>query len=221
MHDGLPANDPGLFECMYNMRAMRRLKPDPVPREMIDQLVEAATRAPSGQNTQRWAFLVITEAEGRTFFGERYRHWFRTLLGDRISELEADTKAARQMGAALYLADHMTEVPLLIIACGKRDWPFAVPEAERVGLAPPSYGSIYPAVQNLLLACRGLGLGASLTTVHQMFEGELRAHFGIPDDYGIVASVPIGFPRGNFGPVTREPVATKMHLERWGVHPER
>ena len=109
----------------------------------------------------------------------------------------------------------MPEVPLLILACGKRDWPFAVPEDMRVGLAPPSYGSVYPAVQNLLLACRGLGLGASLTTLHQMFESELHDYFGIPDDYGVVASIPIGFPKGNFGPVRRRPVAIKTHRERW------
>ncbi len=211
--------DPGLFECMYNMRAMRRLKPDPVPEAMIEKILDAAVRAPSGQNTQRWAFLVVTADEGRKFFGERYRHWFRKLLGDRMPPDDDDSSPARQARAALHLADHMTEVPLLIMALGKRDWPFRVPPEERVGLAPPSYGSIFPAVQNLLLACRGLGLGASLTTVHQMFEGELREYFGIPDDYGIVATIPIGFPMGRFGPVRRDPVSSKTHRDRWGNQP--
>ena len=85
-----------------------------------------------------------------------------------------------------------------------------------MGLAPPSYGSIYPAVQNILLACRGLGLGASLTTTHQMFEQEMHEFFGIPLEYGVVAAIPIGFPMGKFGPVTRAPVAEKTHYERWG-----
>ena len=210
MHD-----DPGLFECMYSMRAMRRLKPDPVPEAMVERLLEAATRAPSGQNTQPWAFLVVTEEAGRRFFGEKYRSWMRKLSRGREPAPDDRSQRAREIRAARHLGDHMPEVPLLILACGKRDWPFAVPEDRRVGHAPPSYGSVYPAVQNLLLACRGLGLGASLTTLHQMFESELHDYFGIPDDYGVVASIPIGFPQGNFGPVRRHPVASKTHRERW------
>lgn len=210
MHD-----DPGLFECMYSMRAMRRLKPDPVPEAMVERILEAATRAPSGQNTQPWAFLVVTEEAGRRFFGEKYRCWMRKLSGGRELAPDDRSQRAREIRAARHLGDHMPEVPLLILACGKRDWPFSVPENKRVGHAPPSYGSVYPAVQNLLLACRGLGLGASLTTLHQMFEPELHDYFAIPDDYGVVASIPIGFPKGNFGPVRRHPVASKTHYERW------
>lgn len=208
-------DDPGLFECMYSMRAMRRLKPDPVPSAMVERILEAATRAPSGQNTQPWAFVVVTEEAGRRFFGEKYRYWMRKLSGGRAPARDDRSQRAREIRAARHLGDHMPDVPLLILACGKRDWPFAVPEERRVGHAPPSYGSVYPAVQNLLLACRGLGLGASLTTLHQMFESELHDYFGIPDDYGVVASIPIGFPQGNFGPVRRHPVASKAHYERW------
>ena len=91
-----------------------------------------------------------------------------------------------------------------------------VPPAARVGLAPPSYGSIYPAVQNILLAARGLGLGASLTTMHQMFEPEMQAFFGIPEEWGVVAVLPIGYPQGKFGPVTRAPAPSKTHFNRWG-----
>lgn len=209
-------DDPGLFECMFNMRAMRRLKTDPVPDEIIDKVLEAATMAPSGQNTQRWAFLVVTDTEGKAWFGERYRDWMYRLMGDHMPEADDSGKNARQMRAAIHLADHMHEVPAIIMAFGKRDWPFNVPAEKRVGLAPPSYGSIYPAVQNLLLACRGLGLGASLTTLHQMFQDELYDHFGIPEDYGIVATIPVGYPEGNFGPVTRRPVSEKAHYGRWG-----
>ena len=213
-------NDPGLFECMLNMRAMRRLKKDPVPQHMIDTILTAATHAPSGQNTQRWSFLVITDDEGRAFYGHHYKYWLYKLMGDHAPPEGDTSKAARQMNAAIHLADHMHEVPLIILACGKRDWPFVVPEEERVGLAPPSYGSIYPAVQNLLLACRGLGLGASLTTMHQMFEEELYEFFGIPEEYGVVAGIPIGFPEGNFGPVRRRPITEKAHNGRWGIQYE-
>ena len=210
--------EPGLFECMFSMRAMRRLKPDPIPQATIEKLLQAATQAPSGQNTQPWAFLVLTEAADRQFFADHYRHWFHKLAGgNAMPDADDRSKRARQMRAAGHLADHMHEVPLIVLAFGKRDWPFVVPKDKRVGLAPPSYGSIYPAVQNLLLACRGLGLGASLTTMHQMFQAELYEHFEIPQDYGVVASIPIGYPQGNFGPVSRRPLEEKVHYGRWNV----
>ena len=85
-----------------------------------------------------------------------------------------------------------------------------------MGQAPPSYGSIYPCVQNILLACRALGLGASLTTIHHMFEAELHKRFGIPDDLGIVALLPIGYPQGTFGPVSRQPAEELTHFDTWG-----
>lgn len=208
--------DPGLFETMHSLRAMRRLKPDPVPPALIDRILDAAIRAPSGQNTQPWAFLVVTEADGKRFFGERYRHWLYERFGEQITRDDPRSSLGRSINAARHLADHMHEVPVLLMVMGKRDWPFAVPAAERRGKAPPSYGSVYPCVQNILLAARGLGLGASLTTMHQMFEDELHAHFGIPLEYGVVAVIPIGYPQGRFGPVSREPATNKTHYEQWG-----
>lgn len=210
------ADELSAFEAMRTMRAMRRLKPDPVPDEVLRELLDTAIRAPSGQNTQRWAFVVLRDPEARRFFGERYRHWIHKLMGDRMPAPDDDSKGARSLRAAVHLADHMSEVPVIVLACGKRDWPFAIPRDKRVGKAPPSYGSVYPAVQNLLIGCRARGLGASLTTVHQMFEAELLEHLGIPEEYGVVASIPIGYPEGRFGPVTRNPVGTVTHFDRWG-----
>lgn len=208
--------DPGLFETMHTLRAMRRLKPDPVPDALLRKVLAAGVCAPSGQNLQRWAFVVVTDEAGRRFFGERYLHWMRDRFADALRTIDYATPMGRTVKAAMHLAEHMHEAPVLLVCCGKRDWPFAVPPAARVGKAPPSYGSIYPCVQNILLACRGLGLGASLTTMHQMFEDEMHAFFGIPADYGVVAVIPIGFPAGRFGPVTREPAEHKTHFNRWG-----
>lgn len=210
------SNDPGVFETMHTLRSMRRLKTDPVPAEMIHKILDAGIRAPSGQNTQRWAFLVLTEADGKKFFGERYHHWMVERFGDMLADVNYATPLGRSVKAAMHLAEHMHEAPVLLMVCGKRDWPFSVAEEDRVGVAPPSYGSIYPCVQNILLACRALGLGASLTTMHQMFEEEMHERFSIPTDYGVVATIPIGFPLGKFGPVSREPIETKTHFERWG-----
>jgi len=207
-----------IFHVMHTMRAMRRLKPDPVPDAMIRQVLDAAVCAPSGQNLQRWAFLVVDDPEGKRFFGERYDYWLRSRFADVLERVDWTSREGRLMKAALHLSEHMHEVPLLLFCCGVRDWPFAVPAAQRTGLAPPSYGSIYPAVQNVLLACRALGLGASLTTMHQMFEPEMHEFFGIPATHGVVAVIPIGFPVGRFGPVAREPAASKTHYGRWGGH---
>lgn len=211
------SDDPGLFATLHSMRAMRRLKPDPVPDAVLLKVLEAGTCAPSGQNLQRWAFLVVTDDAGKRFFGERYRHWLHARFGAALeTAADADNALGRSVKAALHLADHMHEAPVLLFCCGVRDWPFAVPPEAREGLAPPSYGSIYPAVQNILLACRGLGLGASLTTMHQMFEPEMHEFFGIPHTHGVVAVIPIGYPRGKFGPVSRDPAPTKTHFNRWG-----
>ena len=84
-------------------------------------------------------------------------------------------------------------------------------------MAPPNYGAIYPCVQNILLACRAVGLGAALTTMHQVFEEEMCARFEIPDEYGVVVTIPIGYPLGNFGPVTRRPLDEVTYLDRWGA----
>ena len=114
------------------------------------------------------------------------------------------------------MAAHMHEALVLLFCCGVGDWPFNVPAEQCEGLAPPSHASIYPCVQNILLACRGLGLGASLTTMHQMFEAELHTFFGVPPTHGVVAVIPIGFPMGKCGPLSREPVETKTHFKHWG-----
>jgi len=207
--------DTDVFEILHTMRAMRKLKKDPVPREMIDKILDAGIRAPSGQNTQPWAFLVIEDEEGKNFFGERYNYWLKERFGERLKKT-ADNKEGRSIDAAVHLAENMHTAPVLLMVMGLRDWPFKVPKEERVGLAPPSYGSVYPCVQNILIACRALGLGASLTTMHQMFEEEIHDYYEIPKTYGIVSVIPVGFPIGNFGPVTREPISKKAHYGKWG-----
>jgi nitroreductase len=117
----------------------------------------------------------------------------------------------------IHLAEHLHEAPLLLFVCGHRDWPAAVPVDKRVGKAPAPYGSIYPCAQNILLACRAVGLGASLTTIHHMFEEELATQLGVPDEVSLVALLPIGFPKGHFGPVTRKPTQDLTHFDHWGI----
>jgi len=208
-------DNPRFFDLVGNMRAMRRLKPDPVPDELLWKVLEAGVQAPSGMNTQPWAFVVIRDAERKQWFAERYGAGIRSRFGS--FEIPDDSSPfARQARALFYQVEHMHEFPVLLLVCGKRDWPFKVPEHERVGLAPPNYGAVYPCVQNILLACRAVGLGAALTTMHQVFEDELHAHFEIPTDYGVVVTMPIGWPLGKFGPVTRKPAREVTYFDRWG-----
>ncbi len=207
----------GLFETLYSLRAMRRLKPDPVPEDLIRRVIEAGTQAPSGANTQPWQFIVVRDAETKRFIQARYYRSMLARFGGLLEFIDnPDIAAARNLKASMHLAEYFHQVPVLLVVCGERDWPAQIPENERIGKAPPSYGSIYPCVQNILLACRALGLGASLTTAHTSFESELAEHLGVPEEYGTVVIVPIGYPLGKFGPITRLPVEEVTSYDRWG-----
>jgi nitroreductase len=205
------------FELVGNVRAMRKLKPDPVPRELLQKVLDAGVKAASGMNTQPWSFLVIREAAGKQWFADHYKMAMESRFHiDASADPGNSSEGAGQLRAIQYQMNHMGEFPLLLVICGLRDWPFKVPESERVGLAPPNYGAIYPCVQNILLACRAVGLGAALTTMHQVFEEELMARFNIPEEWGVVVTMPIGYPMGNFGPVKRRPAELVTYYDRWG-----
>lgn len=205
------------FDLVGNMRAMRRLKSDPVPVDLLRKVLDAGIKAPSGMNSQPWAFLLIRDAEAKRWFADHYTAAIESRFGGVVDDRQGDDSArARQLRALRFQMDHMHEFPVLLIVCGLRDWPFRVPESERVGLAPPNYGAIYPCVQNILLACRALGLGAALTTMHQVFEEELHERFEIPIEYGVVVTIPIGYPIGKFGPVRRKPAENVTYFDHWG-----
>lgn len=214
--------DPGLFEILSSTRAIRRLKPEPVPLELIRKILDAGTKAPSGLNTQPWEFIVIRDEETKRWFQENYLRVATERFGELRDWLAGETTAdARLLRAVFRQAEHMHEVPVLLLVCGHRDWPFWIADQERVGTPPPPYGAIFPCVQNILLAARALGLGAAVTTMHRMFEGELEAYLGVPPDVAIVAALPIGFPAGRFGPVRRVPAEDLTHFDRWGERTPR
>lgn len=205
-----------VFEIMRTTRPMRRLSPDPVPDELIERVLDAGTWAPNSLNAQPYRFLVMRDRESVAFFAERYDKAIKRGFAGLTLDPADNSPRARNIRVALSFGERMADVPVLLVICGVRDWPFAVPQDQRVGVPPPSYGSVYPCVQNMLLACRALGLGASLTTIHQLFEGELCARWAIPDDYGIVAVLPVGYPLGRFGPVGRRPSREITWHARWG-----
>ncbi|MGH7935076.1 MAG: nitroreductase family protein [Candidatus Binataceae bacterium] len=205
-----------LYEALYTTRAMRRLKPDPVPREIILKIIEAATMSPSNSNRQPWIFVVVTEAETKHFVAERYKQaWQAHYLtpGKRLAlHTQPDTPEGRSLKSANYLANHLAQAPVLIFACVKR-----YNDAARAGR--PMYGSIYPAVQNLCLAARGHGLGTSITGLHHVFGREIDQLLGVPDNYANEVLIPMGYPQGRWDRPARKPAAEVTFFERWGNRP--
>ena len=191
-----------LFEVIDTQRGIRYFKPDPVPDELINRLLEAAVKAPSGGAKQGWSFIVIRDPETRRKIGDLYRAGSRFEIGTDLT-----AQARRAYGGAQHLEDHIEEVPVLILACIQAD-PGTTPSA----------ASIFPAVQNILLAARGLGLGSVLTTRQTRFEKEIKQLLSIPDDVTTMALLPIGFPADGtrYGPTRRKPLEEVAFVERWG-----
>ena len=201
-----------LFDILRTTRAMRRLKPDPVPDELIVKILEAGTCAANGGNQQSWHFLVVKDVAIK----KAVQVWYRKALDEFVAPIHAahgppagsnEEKYRRQLQAVEYLTEHYHEAPVWIVACINH------------GESTPSRmdgASIYPAVQNMLLAARALGLGASLTTRHLCFEQEAQAALNLPPGYVSYAILPVGYSLGNFGPVGRGRLGDVVSLDRVG-----
>jgi nitroreductase len=199
-----------LFEIIRTTRSMRRLKPDPVPNDLIRKILEAGVCAPSGGNMQRWRFLVIRDASTKQTVGAYYKRAWDEVVAPRYRAGEPAPGTSRErflrlLDAAEYLAAHIHEAPVWIVPCLEGTMPTRT-----------SGSSIYPAVQNMLLAARALGLGATLTTLYLNFEKEVEAALGLPPDWRSYALLPIGYPMGRFGPVRRIALADVVYEDRWG-----
>lgn len=200
-----------LFEILGTTRSMRRLKPDPVPDALINQILQAGACAANGGNAQHWRFLVVKDPAIKKAVQVWYKKAFDEVVGPRYATsapppgIDAP-RFARQHAAVQYLTEHFHEAPVWIVACiaGDRQptrW---------------SGASIYPAVQNMLLAARALGLGSTLTTRHLRHEKEAEAALGLPPGVHSYAILPIGYPMGKFGPVGRGKLADFVYQDRWG-----
>ncbi|MFT4583984.1 MAG: nitroreductase [Gammaproteobacteria bacterium] len=212
----------GLFEAIYSTRSMRRLKPDPIPREVMEKIIEAAVHAPSGSNFQNWAFVVVEAADDKRFIRDRYLKYYRELerLGS-IPSMDAIPEERRRMFAtATHLAEHMDEVPVLLLACTGTDFPTYADANNPRSVTATLHASIYPAVQNILLAARALGVGATLTTLHYFFEEELKERLEIPADKEVAGLIPMGYPHGRFGPTTRRRGQDVTHWGSWQTGPD-
>jgi nitroreductase len=203
-----------LNEALYTTRAMRRVKPDPVPEDVVKRMLDAAIRSPSGGNTQNWRFVTVTRPDLRAEMGRLYAEaWVelnRTVYAGKREQAEqsGDEQTVRVMRSSQWLADHFGEVPLVVLAYHRND---------------PTGASIYPAVWNLMLAARGAGVGTTLTTILGAFRhDEVAALLGVPVEKGWrnAAAVPCGYPLGRWGLAKRAPAQAVTYADEWGSSPE-
>ena len=208
--DGLDVTTLGvdvpLLEGIRTTRAIRRLRSDPVPLALVRKVCEAGTFAPSGGNRQPWKFIAVLDAERRRWIAERYRKVFHGYIAPAVEAAKAPDfpeAGRRNQRAAIHLADHLHEAPVLLFVAG---W-------TRRG--EPQLQALMPAVQNVLLACRAVGLGASLTTLHRSFGEECDRFLGLPEGCPSCALLPIGWPLGRYGRPPRRPVDECFFLDHY------
>mgnify|MGYP001822015149 FL=1 len=209
-----------LYDAMSTLRAVRRLRPDPIPEETLNRVFTAATWAPSGGNQQGWRIVAVSDATSRTALQELYRPlWDNYVLQaeQRLQGMPTDVieKTRKALAAGTYLSQHLHEVPVIAVFCFNPEY-MSVTDA---GLDRPSVvggGSVYPAVQNLLLACRNEGLGCVLTTLLCLEETAVKELLDIPANWHTCAHIPIGYPVGTgHGPISRNAVEQMVSWDRF------
>jgi nitroreductase len=203
-----------LREALYTTRAMRRLKPDPVPLDVQARILDAAVRAPSGGNMQNWRFLLIDDPAVKTALAAIYRDCMNTVwtkfYPDRIAAAAADPDSVesrqfvRMKASADHLTAHFDQVPLLLFGFALHD---------------TSGGSIFPAIWNAMLAARGEGVGAALTSAMVFRADDVMVALGVPADEGwrFAACVTLGYPTGRWGVAERLPAHEVAFRNRWGA----
>jgi len=240
----IPDSDARLFDVMYTCRAMRRLRPDPVPEETLLALVDAAMHGPSGSNAQNWRFVIVRDRAQKERMHALWRktwNFYMDTVGAADPRPGEDLAARNRMAAAAtWQLEHFLEIPAFVCVCIARDELMAktmsspstaMKLVRHFGLgglgkllaSMPRIGGLadgataYPAVQNLLLAARALGLGAVLTTQQFFVPGQFEQVLGLPSTVTLAAIIPIGWPMGKFGPVSRPAPRAVVSWDRYGA----
>jgi nitroreductase len=212
---------PELYDALLTTRAMRRFADRPVADEVVEAVLRAAVQAPSGGNIQPYQFLVVTDPERRANLAGIYlRAWERyqpavAAVTPPARTDEAARAQRRNIEASDHLARTLGEVPVLVLVLVPRI-SMAVSDEQGEMDVGPVYASVYPAVQNLILAARAHGLGTVLTTVYRVYEDEVRAVCDIPDRYEVAALLPLGHPTGRWGVAPRRPAHSVTSWESFG-----
>jgi nitroreductase len=200
------------FDVVTTQRAMRRLKPDAIPHAIMSRIMDAAICAPSGGNRQNWSFVVVRDQAKRARLGELYREAWGELMKvpyyASASKEPANSPAGKMLASARHLAEHLGEAPVIVLACVALD--------PGVKASLTTGASIYPAVQNIMLAARALGIGSCITTIHRFRDAQVKELLGIPTDLETAALIPLGYPLGKFGRPPRRPLHEVSFADRWG-----
>ena len=205
-----------LFDTIYHCRAMRKLDTKPVPQELLIKLVDAANQAPSGSNMQSGRWLIVQDADVKMELAKLNRAGVTDYIGPMIENPgslphQDQEKRTRMMKSVLWQMEHLHEIPALIIACME----FGV-KADAMMMARGG-GSIWPGIQNLLLAARALGLGAAPTTLALQDQAAVAKVLNLPETMGAFCLIPVGYPLGKFGPVTRKPLSEILRFDQWAT----
>jgi len=199
-----------LGEMMYTQRAIRRLKPDPIRDEDLHLILDAASKAPNGGNVQPGRFLVIRSREQIAAFGKLYREaWWAKRKDAKLPWAASEDRTQipdhdKVHQSAALLADEIKDAPVIVLV---------------FSLTKGTANSVFPPAQNLMLAARALGIGSTLTTLHPTVMERVYAMFGIPPEAEFHACIPLGYPRGRFGPTSRFPTRHTTHWDRWNQAP--
>jgi nitroreductase len=200
------------FDVVTTQRAMRRLKPDAIPDDVVRRIMDAAICAPSGGNRQNWSFLVVRDPAKRARLGELYREAWGELMKvpyyASASKEPASSPAGKMLASARHLGEHLGEAPVIVLACVALD--------PGVKASLTTGASIYPAIQNIMLAARALGIGSCITTIHRFRDAQVKELLGIPAEIETAALIPLGYPLGKFGRPPRRPLSEVAFADRWG-----
>lgn len=203
-----------LREAMETQRAIRRLKPDPVDDEILLRCIDMALKAPTGANAQNWEWIVVRDPQIKAKLARFYRQSWRVYGGLGRIKVRRNARMMKIVDAVQWQVDHFEEIPVLIVACLRGALPRILSPFPM--MASSHFGSIYPAIQNFLLACRAEGLGAALTTLPVWSTTLARRALGLPWNVQPCAVIPVGWPRGRYGPTSRKPAERVVHYDRWG-----
>lgn len=211
----------GVYEAMSTLRAVRRLRPDAVPEAVLRRVLEAASWAPTGGNTQPWRVVVVRDAGKKARLGALYAERWAAYASQHMAQLEGAPEALREstrrmIAAGDHLAEHFAETPAVLVFAFNPKL-MAITDARLPRISVVGGASVYTAVENALLACRAEGLGCVLTTLLCECEDEVRALLAIPEPWGTAAAVPVGWPlRRGHGPLSRRPVQKLAFADTWG-----
>lgn len=211
-----------VYEAMRTLRAVRRLKPDPIPDTTLRRVLEAASWAPTGGNVQPFRVIVVRDREKLRALAALYAAGWHAYADGHMRQLEGAApsvleKTRKMLDAGNHLADHFHALPALLVFCFNPRT-MAITDARLDRISVVGGASIYTAVQNALLACRAEGLGCVLTTLLCQDEEAVRALLEIPDPWGTAAAIPIGYPvRGGHGPISRRPPEKLAFADTFGT----